>query len=145
MKELFRNKKAYFQYEIFEKYEAGIVLEGTEVKSLKNDCSVDLTASFVKIDGSVVWLINCHIGEYSFGNMNNHKPRRDRRLLLKKKEIRKLKKSQAEKNMTIVPLAIYVKRNGLIKLSIASARGKKQHDKREARKLKDIERKLREY
>lgn len=125
-----QNRKALHDYEIFDKYESGIELKGTEVRSLR-DKNCQLKDTFVTVRGGQAWLHNLHISPYSHGNINNVDPDRKRRLLLHKKEIRSLKQATAEKGMAIVPLNIYFKQGHLVKLEIAVARGKKLHDKRE--------------
>jgi len=134
------NRKANFEYEIVSRYEAGIVLTGTEVKSLREG-KANLQESYGRIKNDEVWLINSHINEYSFGNLNNHEPKRSRKLLLNKKEIRKIKQLLQEKGLTLVPLKLYFK-NSIIKAEIGIARGKKLYDKRESIKKREVERKL---
>jgi len=134
------NRKANFLYEIFTRYEAGLSLLGTEVKSLR-DSKINLTEAYAKFLGSELWLINCHISEYKFGNINNHDPLRNRKLLLNKRELRKIKSALEEKGLTMVPIKVYFK-GSKIKIEIATARGKKLYDKRESLKKRDTERKL---
>lgn len=142
--ELVSNRRARHDYEILETYEAGIALLGTEIKSLRNHGG-SLQDSFVLIHKGEAWLKNASIAPYSYGGVFNHEERRDRKLLLHKREIEKLKKSTDIKGLTIVPLAMYLKK-GFVKVKIAVGRGKKQHDKRtsiKAREQKrDIERAL---
>jgi SsrA-binding protein len=126
--ELVSNRRARHDYEILETYEAGIALQGTEIKSLRNHGG-SLQDSFVQTTKREAWLKNCSIAPYSFGNIHNHEERRDRKLLLHKKEIDKLKRSTDQKGLTIIPLAIYLSK-GKAKVKIGIARGKKQHDKR---------------
>jgi len=135
--ELVSNRRARHDYEILETFEAGMSLQGTEIKSLR-DHGGSLQEAYVMIDKMEAWLKGCSIAPYSFGNIHNHEEKRDRKLLLHKKEIEKLKRSIQEKGLTIIPLAIYLKR-GKAKVKIAVARGKKQHDKRAA--IKDREHK----
>lgn len=135
-----KNKKAYFQYEILEEYEAGLVLIGTEVKSLREH-KVNLKESFAKFIGGELWLEGCHISPYSHGNRSNHDPLRRRKLLLHNRELRKLLGKTTEKGLTIVPLAMYFKR-GKAKVRIGLARGKKLHDKRETARRKQIEKEV---
>jgi SsrA-binding protein len=137
-KELVSNKKAHFHYEILERIEVGVVFSGTEVKSLR-DRSGSLQEAYVKMDKGALFLVGCSIPPYKFGNIHNHEERRERKLLLHKNEISRLKKSIQEKGLTIIPLSLYLK-NGLIKLEIAVARGKKKHDKRETIKERDVKR-----
>ncbi|MCB0727290.1 MAG: SsrA-binding protein SmpB [Ignavibacteriae bacterium] len=134
------NRKANFEYEILNKYEAGIVITGTEVKSLREG-KVNLQESYGRIINDEVWIINSHINEYKYGNINNHEPTRNRKLLLNKREIRKIRQQLQEKGLTLVPLKIYFK-GSLVKVEIGIARGKKLYDKRESIKKRDIERNL---
>lgn len=134
------NRKANFEYEILSRYEAGIVITGTEVKSLR-EAKVNLQEAYGRIINDEVWIINSHINEYRFGNINNHEPLRNRKLLLNKKEIRKIKQMLQEKGLTLVPLKIYFK-GSLVKVEIGIARGKKLYDKRESIKKREVERKL---
>lgn len=134
------NRKANFEYEILNKYEAGIVILGTEVKSLREG-KVNLQEAYGRIIKNEVWIINSHINEYRFGNINNHEPLRNRKLLLNKREIRKIKQQLEEKGLTLVPLKIYFK-DSLVKVEIGIARGKKLYDKRQSIKKRDIERNL---
>lgn len=137
------NRKANFQYEIISKYEAGIVLLGTEVKSLR-DSKINLQESYAKFAKNELWLINCHISEYKFGNINNHEPLRERKLLLSKRELRKIKSQLEEKGLTFIPMKIYFK-NSLVKVEMAVAKGKKLYDKRETIKKRETERKLKRF
>ena len=132
------NRKARHEYTIVQTWEAGIVLVGTEVKSLRQG-KANLVDSYAKIKEGEVWLINLHISEYTQGNINNHDPKRDRKLLLKKSEIRKLIGKTKEKGLTLVPLRLYFK-NGKVKVEIALAKGKKVYDKRKDIAKRDFER-----
>jgi len=134
------NRKANFEYEIISRYEAGLVLMGTEVKSLRAG-KANLQEAYGRIKNDEVWLINSHINEYNFGNINNHEPTRSRKLLLNKKEIRKIKQLLQEKGLTLIPLKLYFK-DSLVKAEIGIARGKKLYDKRESIKKRETERKL---
>ncbi|MBS1518480.1 MAG: SsrA-binding protein SmpB [Bacteroidetes bacterium] len=134
------NRKANFEYEILTRYEAGLVLTGTEVKSLREG-KANLQEAYGRIKKDEVWLINSNISEYKFGNINNHDPQRDRKLLLNKKEIRKIKQLLQEKGLTLVPLKFYFK-NSNVKVELGVARGKKLYDKRESIKKREVERKL---
>lgn len=134
------NRKANFEYSILNKYDAGIVLTGTEVKSLR-ESQVNIQDAYGRIVNDEVWLVNSNINEYKFGNRNNHDPLRNRKLLLNKREIRKIKQELQEKGLTLVPLKIFFK-NSLVKLEIGIARGKKLYDKRESIKKREVERKL---
>ncbi|MBZ4644188.1 MAG: SsrA-binding protein [Deferribacteres bacterium] len=140
MKILAQNKKALHDYEIIEKIEAGIVLQGTEVKSCKSG-KVNLRDAFVKVKDGEAFLLNAHISHYEQGNISNHEPTRTRKLLLHKREINKLIGKSQEKGLTIVPLKFYLNKN-LIKVEIALARGKKSHDKRNDIKEKDLEKEI---
>lgn len=133
------NKKATFDYTLFDRFEAGICLLGTEIKSIR-DNGANLKDSYIKItDNLEAFIINSHISEYKFGNINNHDPRRERKLLLNKKEILKILNKQKQEKYTIVPTKMYYK-NSWVKLEIALAKGKKLYDKRDSIKKKDIER-----
>lgn len=134
--ELCSNKKAYFNYEIVETYEAGLKLVGTEVKSLKDHGGNLLDSYIILQEGYVAILKNASIAPYKMGNIHNHTERRDRILLLHKKELRQLKSKVSEKGLTLVPLAMYFK-NGKIKLKFGLGRGKKLHDKRQSEKEKE--------
>lgn len=134
------NRKARHDYNIIETLEAGIALTGTEVKSLRQG-NANLQDSFALIRNGEVWLEGMHISPYEHGNIYNHDPKRRRKLLLKKKEIRKLLSKVSEKGLTLVPLSVYFK-GPYAKVELAVARGKKLYDKREAVAQRDIERKL---
>lgn len=141
MKVVANNKKAFFDYEILEKLEAGIVLSGTEIKAVR-DGKLNLNDSFVRINNNLeAFIINMHIAAYSHGNLFNHEETRQRKLLLHKKEIAKLSQEVQEKSLTIVPLKAYIKDNRL-KVEIGLARGKKNYDKRESEKKKDADREI---
>ena len=132
------NRKALFNYEIFERAEAGMVLGGSEVKSIREG-GLNFRDSFVDFRGGELWLVGCLIGPYSHSNIQNHAEGRERKLLLHKKEILKLGGKATERGYTIIPLKAYFK-NGRVKIEIGLARGKKAHDKRESIKRKDIDR-----
>ena len=134
-----RNKKAFFNYEIIEKYTAGIQLYGTEVKSIRNS-KVSFTDAYCLFINNDLWLRGIHISEYAFGSYNNHVPKRDRKLLLNKKELIKIQKKTVEKSLSIIPLNIFFSASGFVKLEIGIGRGKKQFDKRETLKQKDSNR-----
>ena len=104
MKTVVKNRYAFYQYEILDEYEAGVVLQGTEVKALKAGGQVHIKEAYVKILNHEAWLINCHIGQYEFGNISNHEEKRRRKLLLHKREIERLRKAVEQKSLTIVPL-----------------------------------------
>lgn len=134
------NRKARHEYHILQTYEAGIVLQGTEVKALREN-KLNLSDSYAAVKDGEVWLMNTHIGFYEQGNINNHDPLRKRKLLLNKSEIRKLQKAVNEKGNTIIPLRFYITK-GLIKVEIGIAKGKKVYDKREDIAKKDRAREL---
>lgn len=138
-----KNKKAYHEYFIDARYEAGMVLLGTEVKSIREN-KVSFNDTYCLISDGEVWLKSLHIAEYSHGTGNNHDPLRDRKLLLEKKEIRKMAGKMKEKGYTIIPLRIYFK-DRLAKIEIGLAKGKKLHDKRESIKQKDQDREMKRY
>lgn len=129
-----RNAKAHHNYLVGESFEAGLVLQGTEVKALREG-NAQIAESFCRIEKGQVWLYNAHIGEYSFGNFQNHPPRRKRKLLLHRREINKLIGAVEAGGKSLIPLRIYLK-NGLMKMEIALCTGKKLHDKRETLKKK---------
>jgi SsrA-binding protein len=141
-KVLATNRKAFFQYEVLERAEAGIALAGTEVKSVREG-GLSFTDAFVEFRGGEMFLVGCRIAPYSHGNLMNHAPMRDRKLLLHKREILKLGGKVTGKGLTLVPLRAYLK-SGRVKLEIGLGRGKRSHDKREAIKRRDIERDTRQ-
>lgn len=132
------NRKAKFEYFLIETFEAGIALQGSEIKSIRAG-QVSLTEAYVQTDGAEAWLMGAHISPYEQANRFNHDPLRPRRLLLHKKEIRQLWDSVRQKGMTIIPTRVYLK-DGRAKVEIALARGKKSYDKREAIAKRDRER-----
>lgn len=138
----FKNKQAYFHYQIDDKYIAGIVLLGTEVKSIREG-KVSFNDSYCFLDRGECWVRGLYISEYSHGNQNNHIPVHDRKLLLTKRELKKLATGTKEKGFTIIPLRVFFNDKNLAKLEIGLARGKKVHDKRESIKARDTERELR--
>jgi SsrA-binding protein len=133
-----RNRRARHEFDLLEKIEAGIVLTGTEVKSLRNG-KASLEEAYAGIDSGEVWLYGCDIPEYTQANRMNHKPKRPRKLLLHRREIAKLIAKASEKGYTLVPLQIYFKK-GMAKVEISVARGRKMYDKREALKKQDARR-----
>ncbi len=135
------NRKAFHEYFVLEKLEAGIALLGTEVKSAR-EARVNLKDSYAAVKDGEAFLINCHISPYSHGNRENHDPLRRRKLLLHMREIRKLIGKSQEKGLTLVPLRMYLKR-GRIKVELGVARGKKLYDKRETERRKEVERETR--
>lgn len=136
-KTIVTNRSAFHEYHILEKYEAGIVLRGTEVKSIMEG-KIQLKESYVTIKDDEIWLFNAHVSPYKYGNINNHDPLRTRKLLLKRREIEKLRKQIDQKGMTLVVTKVYWN-NGRIKFEIGVAKGKKLFDKRETLKRKTIE------
>ncbi len=138
--ELVSNRRARHDYEILETLEAGIVLLGTEIKSLR-DHGGTLQDAYVTIKGSEAFLINASIAPYKYGNIFNHEEKRERKLLLHKREIATLKKSMVQKGFTLVPLALYLKK-GYVKVKIAIGRGKKSYDKRETIKNREQKRSI---
>ena len=138
--DLASNRRAFHDYEILETFETGIVLQGTEIKSIR-DHGTSLQEAYVKVIRQEVWLVGCSIAPYRFGNINNHEDKRDRKLLLHKREIEKLRVSVQEKGLTLIPLTFYLK-GGRVKVKIAIAKGKKTYDKRADIKAKDEKRKM---
>jgi len=134
------NRRAIFDYQILEKFEVGIILNGAEVKSVKNG-HLKLEEAFIRLKDHEAWLFNAHIHPYSFASDKNEDPHRPRKLLLHKKELLKLKEQTTQKGLTLVPLSCYTRHNK-IKLEIAIAKGKKKYEKREALKKKDWKREL---
>jgi SsrA-binding protein len=147
LKVIATNRKASHDYFLEDTYEAGVALTGTEIKSVR-DARVNLRDGYVQIRNGEAWLVNVHISPYDFGNRENHEPRRERRLLLHRSEIRKLASKVAERGWTIVPLRVYLKA-GRAKVEIALVRGKRLYDKRDAVAERDadrdLERELREW
>lgn len=136
-----KNRKATFNYAILDTYQAGIVLCGTEIKSIRlgKASLVDTYCCFI---GGELWIKNMHISSYAFGSYNNHEILRDRKLLLERKELRKLERQVQNSGYTIIPLRLYINERGLAKLSIALAQGKKEYDKRQTLKEKDDKREM---
>jgi SsrA-binding protein len=133
--DLVSNRKAFHDYDILDTYEAGISLVGTEVKSLRDHQGI-LGEAYVHIMGNELYLKGAHISHYSHGNVHNHEEKRDRKLLMHRQEIEKLRKRVQEKGITLIPLAFYLKK-GRIKLKIATAKGKRQFEKRQSLKEKE--------
>ncbi|MAM04988.1 MAG: SsrA-binding protein [Flavobacteriales bacterium] len=136
-----KNKKAYFEYEILSNFQAGIILLGSEIKSIRNN-HVNLSDSYCIAIDNEVFIRNLHIGEYKHASHFNHEPKRERKLLLNKQEINKISNKAKDKGITIIPLRLFINNKNIAKLEIAIARGKKIYDKRESIKAKDIERDL---
>jgi SsrA-binding protein len=139
-----RNKSATFEYFIEDKFDAGMVLTGTEVKSLREG-RVSFNDSYCLIDRGEMYVKGLHIAHYSFGSYSNHPPVRDRKLLLKKKEISRIIQKLKDKGFTIIPLKIYFNERGFAKMQIGLAKGKKLHDKRESVKQRESEREIKRY
>jgi SsrA-binding protein len=139
-KELVSNRKATFNYEILDTFEAGIVLAGTEIKSLR-DNGGSLQDAYLKIINHEVWLVGCSIAPYRYGNIYNHEDRRERKLLMHKREINTLKVASQEKGLALIPLSFYLIK-GRVKVRIAIAKGKKVADKRNALKERDDNRRI---
>ncbi|MFY7742717.1 MAG: SsrA-binding protein SmpB [Flavobacterium sp.] len=133
------NKRAKFDYEIIDRYDAGIVLTGTEIKSIRLG-KASIAESFCEFSNSELFVINSNIEEYSFGTHYNHKAKSERKLLLNKKELKSLEKDLQNKGLTIVPLRLYINEKGYAKMEIALCRGKKNYDKRETIKDRDTKR-----
>ena len=136
-----KNRKAKFQYEILDKYVAGIKLAGTEIKAIREG-KAGIAESFCEFHRGELYVINMHVDEYSHATHFNHNPKSERKLLLNKQELRKLEKQINQSGLTIIPLRLFINERGLAKLVIALCKGKKTHDKREALKKKDSDREL---
>jgi SsrA-binding protein len=134
-----KNKKAAFEFFLVEKYVAGIELSGTEIKSIRTG-KVSLAESYCTFRGDELFVINMHIAEYQYGTYNNHDPKRDRKLLLNRRELKKLAIKTKERGFTIIPTILFINDRGLAKLEVAVAKGKKLYDKRETIKIKDNQR-----
>ena len=140
---LIKNRKAFFNYQITDKYIAGIMLLGTEIKSIR-ESAVNLSNSFCSIENDNIIVKGMRISEYLHGNINNHDPLRDRKLLLNKKEIRQIKKKVFEKKLSIIPTKLFVNKRGFAKVELGLGKGKKEYDKRETIKKRDSDRKIRD-
>jgi SsrA-binding protein len=139
-----KNRQAYFEYFFDDKYVAGIVLTGTEVKSLREG-KANFNDSYCIFHKGELWIKSFHISEYSHGTVNNHDPIRERKLLLSKRELKKLQTKIKEKGYTIIPLRLFFNEKNLAKLEIGLGKGKKLHDKRETIKQRDTEREIKRY
>lgn len=137
------NRRARFEYHILETWEAGLVLQGTEVKALREG-KVNLGDAYGEVRGGEGWIVKMHIGPYEMGNRENHEPFRRRKLLLHRREIRKMLPKLEEKGLTLVPLRLYF-RDGRAKLELGLGRGKKMHDKREAKAKQDVQRRIAQH
>ena len=138
-----KNRKAEYQYFLLTSFTAGIVLSGTEIKSIRAG-KANITDAYCSFINNELWVHNMHISEYAAGSYNNHLPKRDRKLLLNKKEIRKLLSKLNERGFTVVPTLLWINENGYAKLDISLAKGKKLYDKRESIKEKDERRRNKE-
>lgn len=136
-----KNKKASFEYEFLEKFTAGIKLAGTEIKSIRNG-KANLSDAYCTFDNGELYVKNMHVSEYEWGTYSNHEPKRERKLLLTKKELNKLFRKSQEKGLTIIAYRLWINEKGLAKLDIALAKGKKVYDKREDLKKKDNQREM---
>lgn len=134
-----KNKKASFEFYLLEEFTAGIQLAGTEIKSLREG-KASVTEAYCTFIGSELFVRNMHIAEYTMGSYNNHEPKRDRKLLLNRRELKKIFSKKNEKGLTIIPVLLFIDEKGLAKLKIAIAKGKKLYDKRETLKNKDQQR-----
>lgn len=134
-----KNKRATFDYELVEVFTAGMVLTGTEIKSIRLG-KASLVESYALFEGGELWVRNMHIAEYFYGTYNNHVARRDRKLLLNRKELQKLTRLTKETGFTIIPVRLFINEKGLAKLVIAVAKGKKQYDKRQSLREKEDKR-----
>lgn len=138
--DLVSNRRATHDFEILETFEAGISLTGTEIKSLR-DHGGSLQEAYIRAVDNELWLFGCSIAPYRFGNIHNHEEKRDRKLLMHKREIKTLKEASQEKGLTLIPLAFYLK-NGFVKVKVAIAKGKKTFDKRASIKERDEKRRI---
>lgn len=139
-----KNRSAYFEYYIDDTYDAGMVLTGTEVKALRSG-KASFNDSYCIMDHGEIWVKSLYIAEYDYGTYANHIPTRDRKLLLKKKELKKLENRLKDKGYTVIPLKIYFSENGLAKIKIGLAKGKKLYDKRASIKDRESEREIKRY
>ncbi|MDY0342873.1 MAG: SsrA-binding protein SmpB [Lentimicrobium sp.] len=138
---IIKNKRAGFEYFLTEEFTAGIILTGTEIKSVREG-KANLTDAFCAFIGDELFVRNMHISEYKFGTYANHEPKRDRKLLLNRRELRKIITKTREKGLTIIPTSMFINEKGLAKLNISIAKGKKLYDKRETLKTKDVRREI---
>ncbi len=136
-----RNKRATFDYEILEEWTAGIVLAGTEIKSIRMG-KVSMTDSYCYFDRGELWIRGVNIAEYGWGTCNNHTPKRDRKLLLTRKELRKIERALQDRGLTVVGLRLFLNERGLVKVVVGLARGRKSYDKREYLKANDARREM---
>jgi SsrA-binding protein len=136
-----KNKRAAHEYFLLQEYTAGIQLTGTEIKSIREG-KATIVDAYCTFRGSELFVINMHISEYTYGTYNNHEPKRDRKLLLNKRELKKLLAKVKERGFTIIPILLFINEKGLAKLTISLAKGKHHYDKRETLKKKDIAREM---
>lgn len=136
-----KNKKAGHEYFLLQEFTAGIQLTGTEIKSIRGG-KASIVDAYCAFKGNELFVMNMHIAEYGYGTYNNHEPKRERKLLLTKRELRKLQTKVKERGFTIIPTLLFINEKGLAKLTIALARGKHHYDKRETLKKKDIQREI---
>ncbi|MBE0662053.1 MAG: SsrA-binding protein SmpB [Bacteroidales bacterium] len=136
-----RNKKASFEYFLLEEFTAGMQLTGTEIKSLRAG-KASVSDAYCSFSGNELFVRNLHIAEYTMGSYNNHEPKRDRKLLLNRKELKKILAKINEKGLTVIPVLLFIDEKGLAKLKIAVAKGKKLYDKRDTLKNKDQQREI---
>ena len=141
MKMIAKNKKAFFDYEIIDTLEAGVVLVGSEVKSIREG-RISLKESFVEIKGGEIFLINCHISPYEAANIFNHEPLREKKLMLHRREIKRWMGKVKEKGLTMVPTKVFINKAGKIKFEIALVKGKRAHQKREVIRERDRDREM---
>ncbi len=134
-----QNKRARFEYNLMDKYVAGLQLSGTEIKSIRNS-KANLSDSFCSFKENELFIIGMHINEYEFGNYANHQPKRDRKLLLNRQELNKIRKKLKDVGLTVIPLRLFINDKGWAKIEIAVAKGKKLHDKRNTIKDRNIQR-----
>ncbi len=136
-----KNKRATFDYELLDTYVAGIVLTGTEIKSIRLG-KASLVDTYCYFSGGELWVKNMHVAQYFYGSYNNHASRRDRKLLLQRKELQKLQRQSADPGFTLVPVRLFINERGLAKLVVALAKGKKQYDKRQSLKEQEDKREM---
>lgn len=136
-----RNRKASFEFFLMENFVAGLVLSGTEIKSIRNN-DASIAEAFCMVLNDEIWVRNMHIAEYDKGSYNNHPAKRDRKLLLNSKEIKKIKNKMKDKGIALIPVHLFINEKGLAKIEIAVAKGKKLYDKRDSLKTKDKEREI---
>ena len=143
-KVIIQNRKARFLYLILETFEAGLVLKGTEAKALR-ESKISLDESYARVEADEVYLVGAHVQPYEYGNQLNHEPTRKRKLLLKKREIRRIRAALEQQGLTLIPLDVHFSPRGWAKLSLAICKGKKLHDKRETLKKRSAAREIREH